>query len=372
MSSVHRTSRTFAALLERGVTAGGTSYVVRRAWPADVRDPGAGVVAELCADPAQDVSGNEAQFIGAVIQGDRVEVFERDPALGLTPPAGLVGWRPGKRAVWRDAHGRYVKVARGRATRRALGRVAAVDRVLTHVADAPTRPIMHHVDVTKGVVVLEPVAGRSLSALLAGDDVGAARDAGERLGSGLAALARVRPTSDDGLPHHGAADEAATLDRWATAALALAPLHDEEADRLRGQVPRVTQQLVETAPPPSEHVLSHRDLHDGQVLVDHAAVTVLDWDLAAWADPVLDVANLIAHVDRYTDTTDPGPGGGSGSGSAAFLTALTGALQAAEHPATTPAGDERFRLTVEASSLRLLAVHAFRPKPRGKASGPNE
>lgn len=51
-------------------------------------------------------------------------------------------------------------------------------------------------------------------------------------------------------------------------------------------------------PAPSAPVLAHRDLHDGQILTSGDSLAVLDWDTAAWADPGLDTANLVAHLDR--------------------------------------------------------------------------
>jgi len=45
----------------------------------------------------------------------------------------------------------------------------------------------------------------------------------------------------------------------------------------------------------TELVLSHRDLHDKQILTSSTGTTLLDLDLLAVADPALDPGNIIAH-----------------------------------------------------------------------------
>lgn len=126
--------------------------------------------------------------------------------------------------------------------------------------------------------------------------------------------------------------------------------------------------------------MTHRDLHDGQVLVDRATVDAsavtgswsatpvgfLDLDTAAVAHPGLDLANLLAHLDLLAGA---GPGhqggqGGQGTGThgvlVCFQRGLTDALRQHAHPVLgeNPAGVEVLRAVTR---VRLAAVHAFRP-----------
>lgn len=47
MTTATITRRTLAALLDEGLSVAGVQHAVRRAWPADLDDPEAGVVLEL-------------------------------------------------------------------------------------------------------------------------------------------------------------------------------------------------------------------------------------------------------------------------------------------------------------------------------------
>lgn len=365
MTAAEITRRALAALLDEGLTVGGTPHVVRRAWPADLDDPAAGVVLELLARAPDGGSAPGRRLRGATLRGDRVDVPEVDPVLGRLPEHGLVGLRPGKRAVWRDARGRYVKAARPRATRRAARRAETIEDLLAGLPGAPGRPLLVHADVGAAHLTWAPAEGTELRAVLHSGEEHAAADAGRRVGAALVTLAGTLPPPGDlsrsDLPVHTGTEEAQILRRWAASALALAPLTDEESDRLRTQVPRVARRLAEESAPGPALVLAHRDLHDGQVLVGDASVTFLDWDTAAWAEPVLDVANLLAHVDRCARDFD-GDFDGAARRCAAFTAALGDSLRAGGHPAGADAVAARLRGAREATALRLLAVHAFRPR----------
>ena len=49
--------------------------------------------------------------------------------------------------------------------------------------------------------------------------------------------------------------------------------------------------------PAAELVLTHRDLHDGQWLVNDDRPCLLDFDLLCRAEPELDIANFLAHLE---------------------------------------------------------------------------
>jgi aminoglycoside phosphotransferase (APT) family kinase protein len=52
-----------------------------------------------------------------------------------------------------------------------------------------------------------------------------------------------------------------------------------------------------SGPPPAQPVLCHRDLHDGQWLVHEGRPCLLDFDLLCLAEPELDAANFLAHLE---------------------------------------------------------------------------
>ncbi|WP_432523471.1 hypothetical protein [Kineococcus sp. SYSU DK006] len=111
-------------------------------------------------------------------------------------------------------------------------------------------------------------------------------------------------------------------------------------------------------------VLSHRDLREGQVLVHFPesgrsgggadsrppAVTFLDVDTAAHADPCLDAANLLAHLDLALVR---------GAAPAALRAGLREGWAVCGHP-LLDSQPQRLALWRTAARLRLVAVHAFR------------
>lgn len=349
--SVQATRSRLAKALVEGVPQGSIEWTVRRAWPADLNDPAAGVVLEL--------ARRTARAGATIVDGDLV-LQSTDPVLGALPPGQIIGLRPHKRAVVRSDDGRFVKVARSKATRRAVARAAAVEDVLRGVPDAPARPTIAAVG--RNRIVLDPAPGVDLRSFLSdvasGRAAVTAQSAGRQVAGVLTALSRVAPGDQTSsvLPSHTPADEAAVLQRWADAALALAPMSRQESDRLWRRVPEVTSRLHRSAGRTARPGLVHRDVHDGQVLLDDTGVTLLDWDTASWADPTIDVANLLAHLEYsarlgHTDR----------QATAAFTTAFTTELRRTRHPASRGAG--LLELLLEATDLRMLAVHAFRRPP---------
>jgi len=139
------------------------------------------------------------------------------------------------------------------------------------------------------------------------------------------------------------------LERWARTldAHAAAGPAALAAARVRGAVPGVAEALLGPAPAPA--VPLHRDLHDGQVLVDGGGrVAFLDVDTLAAGEAALDLANLLVHLEL-----------------AALLGAGddVGACAAALRDAYAPDADVLRRLDAYAAAarLRVVCVHAFRP-----------
>ena len=340
-------------------TAGPAGAVVqRRAWPADLREPGRDLVLELAVDGRVRA--------GRVVDG-RLEVLDDDPdlpalaALAAEPGAVVVGHRAARRAVVRRADGTFAKVARRGATRRALVRLAAVDALLADApAAAPARPEVVGADPGAGVVVLAPAAGTPLEDLLARGGAGECRRAGRRLGRALAALAVAVPPADveaEGWPVHSLDDEAVTTLRWTAAAEAAGVLDPGEGEQLTVRRERALAALA--ALPAAAPVPAHRDLHEGQVLVRDTGVLLLDWDTAALADPAADVANLVAHLDLLTSASP-----GRRREAAATAAGLRAGLREGGHPlALDPSGAARVDVLREVTAVRLVAVHAFRRRP---------
>ncbi len=344
--------------MSAGAPASAGAVVQRRAWPADLRSPGRNLVLELAVDGRVRA--------GRVVDG-HLEVLDDDPqlpalaALAAEPGAVVVGHRAGRRAVVRRADGTFAKVARRSATRRALARLAAVDALLAEaLATAPARPEVVTADPGAGVVVLAPAAGTPLDDLLARGSACECRRAGRLLGRALAVLALADPQvggDGEGWPVHSREDEAVTTRRWTAAAAAADVLDPGEAERLLARQERALAALA--ALPAAAPVPTHRDLHEGQVLVRDDGVLLLDWDTAALADPAADVANLAAHLDLLAASSPA-----RRRAAAATAVGLRAGLREGGHPlALDPEGAARVEALREVTAVRLVAVHAFRRRP---------
>lgn len=167
-----------------------------------------------------------------------------------------------------------------------------------------------------------------------------------RVGRALRSFQAMRP--DIRLPGHGLAEELAVLDRARRDAEFLTGAIPDGWDQARAALERVGERLE-----PRRPVLTHRDLHDGQLHPaedDSTGIGLLDFDLLCTADPALDVANLSAHLE---------------------LRALQGRVDEARAQAWSEAfcaghgcatGEPWFRLLRAAALLRLALVYLVRPR----------
>ncbi|MFB9378754.1 phosphotransferase [Kineococcus gynurae] len=303
------------------------------------------------------VDDGGAIVVGRARAGLRdVRVLDHDPELPalrplLDAPGGprLRAHRFGRRAVLHEAGpegGTWVKLATPAATRAAFAALHRVDRLL---ADRPGRPGLVRVlaaDPDAGTLRLAAAPGSDLTTILTSADPVTAGSAGAATGRALAVLAGSG--TGEGWPEHDLTTEARTLRRWADDALAFGVLSPAMAGPYDDLVARTVEELVTL--PRRESVPAHRDLHDGQVLLDprDGGVTFLDVDTAALADPALDPANLLAHLDLLALRRP-----GCGTAVAAAVRGLTATL-------TGPRSPEHERVLRRAAQLRILAVHAFR------------
>ncbi|MBE0010928.1 phosphotransferase family protein [Arthrobacter sp. AET 35A] len=157
------------------------------------------------------------------------------------------------------------------------------------------------------------------------------------------------------LPAHTARDECRTVARWVNQVQEFEALPVESV-RLQRASAQVARLLISGAP--QQAVLSHRDLHDKQLLFnrDSGAIGLIDCDTVAVAEPALDLANLLVHVDfRRAQGV---------YSAAAARTAEQAILTAA---AAMGVSDARLRAYAAATKLRLACLYAFRPQHQALA-----
>jgi hypothetical protein len=349
-----------------------TGWRVRRAWPREDR-----IDLELL--------GPHGDLVAAVARHDRVHpVGPDDPRLpGLAtslarPGTTLVVHRPGRRAVLRvvDGDGRpsYVKVARPRAVRRAVHAHRTVGSLLWGRPGAPAVPVLEAVGPGEAWFRVSGLPGRSLLDL-ARDPAVPARTldaAGVSAGRCLAALATTAPS---GLEPWGAEDEVRALDGWLDRLQRHDPLGRPTTDATRRLAGSAAEALL--ALPARPAVTAHRDLHDKQLLVvtadwcrDTTPVTsggcsdptpatsgtagLIDLDTAAAADPALDEANLLAHLDLRVWQGAVGP-----DRARRIADALVRTRQQ-----LAPVEAERVAAHRRVVRARLAALYCFRPGAR--------
>ncbi len=256
--------------------------------------------------------------------------------------AQLLAWRPGRRAVAR-------LVAREQKSSSVV--VKAFRRKGLEAKLARQREVWDHVR-RAGVTVPDWIGAHTDDALVMFQDLGqtrprlrAADDAlFHDLGTCVAAW-QARP-APPAVPTHSASDELQAIDALAHKVLAIRGALPEHFQPLRDELG--SKVLAQAAGP---QVLTHRDLHDGQLLSFAGRLAILDFDLACCADAALDLANLSAHLElralQGVCTVD-----------------MAQALQAALLAGYGDGGaqfSKRLDLWRRATYLRLALVHALRP-----------
>ncbi|MFK5647519.1 hypothetical protein ACI3ET_13450 [Ornithinimicrobium sp. LYQ121] len=269
-------------------------------------------------------------------------VDPRLPALqGLAarPDADLVVHRAGRRAVLRCGES-YVKVVRpGRAA--GAARAAGVG---ARVAGAEGLAAPRVSEVTEDTVTLSSLPGRPAHEL---SDDGSWDDLWDGWATAWTRL-QEQPTDPlPALPRHTWEDEATVLRDWAGRAAAAGLLPTTWTGTARD----VAQQV--SARRQGRLVVTHRDLHDKQLLWDGRRLGVLDLDTLCLADPVLDPANLAVHADLRRAQ------GLWGEQPAATVAAVAHRVAAAGG-----ADDDALRTAELATVARLVCVYAFRPRWR--------
>ena len=325
------------------VRADGETLQVRRAWPVGER-------------PRVAVEGPDEQGrlrAATVDRGGKSTLLPsgedpRLPALTEVARRGrLVVHRAGRRAVV-ALPDRYAKVLRpGRAAD--VARASETGRDLVGAAGLAAPSVLGHDD---SVVELSVLPGRPVHELA--DDPAWAQ-IWQAWGSAWTRLQGLDGERTTGLARHTAADEAQVLRMWAARAAATGMLDGTPwPDRLEQ-----TAQLLEgpsvgddggTCPQTPRLVVTHRDLHDQQLLWDGRRLGVLDLDTLCLAEPALDPVNLAVHADlRHAQGLWP----------AAAVTTVVDAADRVLDAGSVP--QERRLLAERATVARLAAVYAFRP-----------
>lgn len=264
-------------LTETGVIAG--------RWHAD-----AGVAAGLARRLGDDALLGAAGRLVVQLSGADPKLPALRAAL-LAPGATLVAHRSGKRAVVRDHDGFCKVVRRGRAAGIARATTAAGERT-----DAFRTPTVLAVDERHDTVRMATLSGVTLHDRLADPSLTDREIAGDLhiIGQALRRWHDTGPAPADHDPGavHDPATELTVTRNWLLAAEAYGLLPGGAA------TPIARAELALEGLAATGLRRSHRDLHDKQLLLAHGLpVGLLDLDLITYADPALDLANLLAHLE---------------------------------------------------------------------------
>ncbi len=303
--------------------------------------PGASVVV---ADPAHGLllrrPGFDAKLPGMRILHDAKWASAQLAALGCDPRASvsLVAHRLGKRAVLRIIGPDGTRYARLRPVTSSSGQQAyerhlSLWQALEHSPSLVIpRPLCF--DAKLGLALFEALPGTPPQFLgLPGFRATQAV---------MHALATLQGLPVEA-PVHGVSDELAVLDAWAAR---VADVFPDLAIRLQSPLARLHDDMAALAAMPK--VPCHRDLHEGQILLDQRRVGLLDFDTLRHGDPALDAGNLQAHLLLATHR--------DGLSRSAFVAAMETALPHLP----------LWRIAVwrRAALLRLAMIYAFTSEPR--------
>ncbi|WP_026549699.1 phosphotransferase [Arthrobacter sp. Br18] len=323
----------------------GRSATVHRAWPGrdgvltfEARENDGGLV--------------RAGFIDA---RDTVTLvpYGQDPVLaglGTAAEAGdLLVHRYGKRAVVRvsDGYRKVLPPGKAASVASAYGRL----RGLAAAAGVETPDV---VATGPRSLTLSPVRGESFSTLGVEFPGKSGRERWEQaweLWTRQWPVLAV-PPAGPALTVHSSADECATVWQWVSHCASFGQLRVEPAELKRAAL-HVEGLLLSGTPQPP--VLAHRDLHDQQVFhsAEHGTIGLIDGDTLAIAEPALDLANLLVHLEfrRWQGLLS----------AAAEDTAAKAILDTAS---VMEVPEDRLRAYAASTRLRLACVYSFRPPYR--------
>lgn len=108
---------------------------------------------------------------------------------------------------------------------------------------------------------------------------------------GMRALEAFQEIGPDLAPAYHGADEIALLQGWVDRVSQTLPEYSELCLAAFANVSSALAALPAREPTPS-----HRDFHEGQILIGEDRAGLLDFDTVKVSDPMLDVGNFIAHI----------------------------------------------------------------------------
>lgn len=195
----------------------------------------------------------------------------------------LLGWRPGKRVVLATHEGGRRVVLKGLRPRRLEATSDRFARGHTALGDSD--------DFLVPAATLDAARAALRFEWIDFEPLGLGQrceTAFHQVGGALRAFQAKVPT--EGLAVHDFEAELRVLEE-------LAARHQRAMGELPARWCAAWEDLRSTTPPGrTELVAVHRDLHDGQLLGDGERLALLDLDLLAVGSPLLDVANLSAHL----------------------------------------------------------------------------
>jgi aminoglycoside phosphotransferase (APT) family kinase protein len=310
---------------------------LQRAWPADDHE----LTLEYRAGDGAIVTGRWCEGLLTLHPQGEDRRLPGLQAVLAEPGAQIVRHRAGRRAVVRTGEG-YAEVVR---PARAPAVVRAAERAAELTDGSPFAvPRASSWDIEQGVVRFPALAGSPLRELVGTE---AAETAGLVAGAAVRAL-HVRPAT--GLTVHDAAGEVQVIARWSQllSAHAVGGRAREVASRVAYLVPSVAARLL--GQPATPAVPLHRDLHDGQVLIDETGhVAILGFESLAAGEGALDLANLLVHLELSELLGAPAVAG------------QVAASGVREGYALDPVTGARLDAYADAARLRLVCRYAFCP-----------
>jgi hypothetical protein len=334
------------------VIRGDETIVVDRAWPSVRVMPSGGLVIRF---EGRDQDGR--------LRAGRLVVSRRPAAstysagvtahgsdrklpdlAGVVEDGELIVHRLGRRAVVRRPD-RYVKVLRPGAAAETVADRSRVGARLVAAAGFATPSVLAAGDGRLDLSILPGIglheSGRTM-------DIPTWRAAWDAWACAWTCLATHHGRTGASLPAHTADDELAGLRSSLGHVRTFTALPHLERDLVR-RCAALAEDLAATRPDPL--VVSHRDLHDKQILWDGNAIGLLDLDTLARAEAACDLANLAVHAELRTVQ-------GLWSGTHRDIV-LEHVADVARALGVSP---RRLEAYAEATRLRLTMLYAFRPR----------
>ena len=328
------------------------TVVVDRAWPTvrvmstgarAIRFEGRDECGRLRAGQVVVAGGPPSATSSATLSPHGVD--RRLPGLtGAVRDGELIVHRLGRRAVVRQAD-RYVKVLRpGPAAEAVHARSRVGAQIAATAGFASPSVLAADAD---GRLELSVVGGIGLHEAGQSMDLSQWRVAWDAWATAWPGIDSAHQVAEESLPVHTADDELGGLRAWLGHIRAFSALPTLQR-RLTRRCAELAEDLAETTSDPL--VVSHRDLHDKQLLWDGATIGMLDLDTIARAEAACDLANLAVHAELRSL---------QGLWSVHHRDVVLDRVTKVAH--TMEVSPRRLAAYAEATRLRITMLYAFRP-----------